>query len=515
MFLESNIRATEKELKNIGISISDIQEDLSLPNPEYQKIVRFGKGRFYKKVDKNICYLKKIKDEYVIPRYYFSTSSSILKDFTVTGKHMESTNSISLRGYQLEFVDKYISDIESSTGILLEAACGSGKTILGIWISYLRGVKTMVLVPTYYLAKQWRNRIKDCTTASVTILQASDTEITTDSDFTIVVMDLFTCRTLPEELINNIGHVILDEAHRVGADTYLPILDSIPAKYRTALTATFRRQDGVHRILQYHFGKHLKMQSRFPRPLVYGVKTNVGIKAVVSKNKAFSNFLLFLNRHKIKYHETKGVIAYTPEDSHRELLENDYKLSLVNKTAYHEVSACLKRGSEMSYSVVDSYLNEHSGRRKTAISVVQKCLDSGRTVLFLSKRKDTLKALYKYFSGYRPMLIISETNERSEEDEKYLQNSCPLILGVVQLAKEGLDIDRLDTLVIHMPMVDTEQATGRISRLYPGKRTPIVLYLVDNCGMTYAVYSKAKRYFAINAEYKRDCSLNELDLILK
>ena len=36
------------------------------------------------------------------------------------------------------------------------------------------------------------------------------------------------------------------------------------------------------------------------------------------------------------------------------------------------------------------------------------------------------------------MLIISETKERTPEEEAYLQNECRLIFGVTQLAKEGL-----------------------------------------------------------------------------
>ena len=112
------------------------------------------------------------------------------------------------------------------------------------------------------------------------------------------------------------------------------------------------------------------------------------------------------------------------------------------------------------------------------------------------------------------MLIVSETNSRSDEDEKYLQTKCPLIFGVNQLAKEGLDIDRLDTLIIHLPMADTEQAIGRISRLCEGKKQPIAFYLVDKCPLTFATFSKAKKTFAINAEYKGDITLPQvLDIL--
>ena len=108
------------------------------------------------------------------------------------------------------------------------------------------------------------------------------------------------------------------------------------------------------------------------------------------------------------------------------------------------------------------------------------------------------------------MLVVSETNKRTDEENRYLQKECRLILGVTQLAKEGLDIDRLDTLIIHLPMADTEQAVGRISRLCEGKKTPMCLYLLDDCPVAYSVFSKAKKSFSVNAEYKGDFTLKEI-----
>lgn len=502
MKVGSNIAATDKDIRRLHSSVEQIQEDLTLPNPEFANMKRFGKGRFYKKVDSHICYLRKVKDEYIIPRYYFGEPGRSCINETIRGRVIDSECKITLRDYQDEFVEENEDVIYSTTGLLLEAPCGHGKTVLGIWLAYERGVQTMVLVPTYYLAKQWKQRIEECSTASTVILRSTDTEVPIDKDFTIVVMDLFSCRKLPQNLIDNIGHVILDEAHRVGAETYLPILDEIPAKYRTALTATFRRNDGVHRVLKYHFGEHIQMKNRFPKPLVYGIRTGVTIRGVVSKNRPHEKFIEFLDSLKYPYHATKGAIQFTPSESLREAVEKRIKAGTITKTAYREIVTCLKKGSEMSYPVVDSYLNEHSGRRKVAIRAIQESLDAGRTVLFLSKRKDTLKALHKYFAKYRPMLIVSETNERSDEDEEYLQKSCPLIFGVTQLAKEGLDIDRLDTLIIHLPMKDTEQAIGRISRLYKDKQFPLCLYLLDDCSITYAVYNNAKKFFRINADFK-------------
>ena len=510
MKVSSNIVATEAELAELGIDLEKLQEDLTLPNPEYQNRMRFGNGRLYKKIDPTICYLRKIGGEYIVPRYYIGE----IGKYGNEGRDIDLDFKFKLRNYQQEFWDANFHCLDESTGILLEAACGSGKTILGIYIAVLRGKQTLVLVPTYYLAKQWKQRIEEATNGSCVILTAKDTEIPVDADFTVVVTDLFTCRELPKALCDNIGLVILDEAHRMGAETYLPILDEIPAKYRLALTATFRRADNVHKILAYHFGLHLKMASNFPKPSIYIVKTNVKIRGVISKNKKYERFLDFMDAHGGRYTETKSAVEFVPDEPLRSLVEEEYKKGSLTKTAYHEITACIKRAADMAFPTVDSYLNEHSGRRKTAIRVIQDCLDMGRTVLFLSKRKDTLKALHKYFAKYKPVLIVSETNARTEEEERYLQKDCQLIFGVTQLAKEGLDIDRLDTLIIHLPIKDTEQAVGRISRLYEGKKSPVCLYLLDDCPMTYAVYRNAKKFFSINGEFKGEVTLKDLYKVL-
>lgn len=499
MRVSSNLYVTKKEIRSLGGSVSQLQDDLTLPNPEYQNFMRFGKGRFYKKIDPHICYLRKAGMEYVVPRYYFGEPE---KGEQILGRKTSWGFKFKLRDYQTEFFEEYAEEVINNSGILMEAPCGHGKTIMAIYLSFLRKRQSLVLVPTYYLANQWKSRIEESTDATVKVVTVKDKEIPTDSDFTVIVMDLFSVRTLPEELYRNVGHVILDEAHRVGAEVYLPILDEIPAYYRTALTATFRRSDGVHRVLAYHFGKHLKMENRFPKPLVYGVDTGVEVRAVISKNRPYEDTVSFFDRNGVKYHETGNAVAFWPPANIVLALEKELKDGTVKKTAYREIKSALKRGMELQYSVVESYLGGHSGRTKRMEKLIRMSLDKGRTVLFLSKRKDVLRMFHKKFSEYRPVLIVAETNSRTEEEEKYLQTECRLILGISQLAKEGMDIDRLDTLILFLPIKDTEQAIGRISRLHPDKKPPVVLYPVDSCPFTYSVFNGAKKFMKINAEFK-------------
>lgn len=93
MRVSSNIVATSSELsKYFSLDVTKIAEDLTLPNPEYVNQMRFGrKGSFYKKIDKNICYLKKTGDTYIVPRFYAPLPAGI-KDETVSGRKLTSAS---------------------------------------------------------------------------------------------------------------------------------------------------------------------------------------------------------------------------------------------------------------------------------------------------------------------------------------------------------------------------------------------------------------------------------------
>lgn len=510
MIINSNLNINEKELTELGVSVGDIQDSLTLPNPEYAAMMRFGKGRFYKKVSPTLCYLYKRDGNFVLPRFYFDDIPAIpFKDERAFGKEMSGKlkKGFSLRDYQKDF----LSDVAITDGMLLEAACGSGKTVIGLYWALKIHKQTMVAVPTYYLAQQWKQRIEDFTTCECYIMTSTDKFVPLEADFVVVVLDLCTVRDFPTSFINSIGTVILDEAHRVGANTYIPLLDRFPAKHRIALTATFRRADGVHRILKYHFGKYFKMDSRFPKPAVYALATGVKIQSLCSKNKPYEVLQKYLDFHSIDYRETKSAIQFNGQEVQK-ILSTDS----LPKTTRILLERRLNQSMEFSYTTMDSYLNEHSGRRKQVLSLLKACLESDRTVLFLSKRKDVLKTLHKYgkFQKYNPVLIISETNSRTEEEEDILQNKTRLVLGITQLAKEGMDIDRLDTLIIHLPMKDTEQAIGRIARILEGKKQPVVFYLLDDCPYTYAVFNNAQKFMKINADYKGIRKLGTINTVI-
>ena len=63
------------------------------------------------------------------------------------------------------------------------------------------------------------------------------------------------------------------------------------------------------------------------------------------------------------------------------------------------------------------------------------------------------------------------------------------------MAKEGLDIPRLDTLVLGSPAENTIQCMGRILRELPGKKNPIVVDVFDDCvAFRGEIWSRVRQY---------------------
>src|SRR3990167_7967692 len=69
---------------------------------------------------------------------------------------------------------------------------------------------------------------------------------------------------------------------------------------------------------------------------------------------------------------------------------------------------------------------------------------------------------------------------------------CDVVLGIDAIAKEGLDIPDMNTLIFATPGgVDVEQPVGRILRKFHKTMNPMVIDLVDNTG-NYVKHSRER-----------------------
>jgi superfamily II DNA or RNA helicase len=166
-----------------------------------------------------------------------------------------------------------------------------------------------------------------------------------------------------------------------------------------------------------------------------------------------------------------------------------------------------KKGVEdSSYAALDTYISEYKYRRVMILRLVKEAVKSGRKVLLLSKRRESLSRYMKELDGkFKCTMIVSGTDKFTKEQWEEINKSTQVVLGIDKLAKEGLDIPDLDTLIYEHPIKDTEQPQGRINRLpVYGKKYPVSYYLVDENRAYLSVFRGAKRFIVKNSTVEKE-----------
>lgn len=180
-----------------------------------------------------------------------------------------------------------------------------------------------------------------------------------------------------------------------------------------------------------------------------------------------------------------GGIGHTvPDEATAGKVEQVRILKRDTGTPIH--SSCQDTDGTLLYGNLLSYLTGNSDRnRQIASDLIQ---NAEHYNLILSDRLDHLKqilALLPPDLRAQAVMIIgsSKPKEREQAMEDMRSGRKRYLFASYRLAKEGLDIPRLDRLYLTTPQKDYAiivQAVGRIARHFDGKVEPVVYDYVDN-----------------------------------
>ena len=153
----------------------------------------------------------------------------------------ELQSSIRLRDYQKQALDTWMTNDKRGVIVL---PTGSGKTLVGIKAISMLNTPTLVVAPTLSLVEQWRSRLKEEFKTEVGILGGGERDI---KALTVSTYD--SAYLHAESIGNKFGLIIFDEVHHLPAEGYRNIAEMFASPYRMGLTATFEREDGLHKEL--------------------------------------------------------------------------------------------------------------------------------------------------------------------------------------------------------------------------------------------------------------------------
>ena len=207
------------------------------------------------------------------------------------------------------------------------------------------------------------------------------------------------------DTFNNFSFTIYDETHHYCSKVFSNAFYKIGSKYNLGLTATIKRADKLEHTLEWFLG----------RPVV--------------------NVQLLIIEPQIRIH-------------------NYYDYSYESTIRY------LPNGKVNTPSSVTN-ITELEQRNIIILDFIKNCYYSDRNILVLSDRKAHCDKLYTYLKDDHSVGLYY--GGMKQEDLKK-SNECKIIIATYQMASEGYDNPKLDTLILASPKGNVEQAVGRILR---------------------------------------------------
>jgi superfamily II DNA or RNA helicase len=144
------------------------------------------------------------------------------------------------RAYQQSAVDAWLR--AGGRGVVV-LPTGAGKTIVAYDAIARLGVRTLVVVPTIELLRQWRAGIIAHLRLPKSMVGAVGGGEHSSGPVTVITYD---SAAMKRRRLEGFGLLIFDEVHHLPAQSYRTIVEKAKAPWRLGLSATLERADGRH-----------------------------------------------------------------------------------------------------------------------------------------------------------------------------------------------------------------------------------------------------------------------------
>ena len=359
-----------------------------------------------------------------------------------------------LREEQKPIFDISYKQILDTGGGIVSLKCGGGKTVLSLYILAQLRLKTLVVVHKDFLMTQWYDRIEEfIPDARIGKIQQDTIDIE-DKDIVLSMVQSLSMKEYPEDTFESFGLVIFDECHHLGAEVFSKCMAKVQSKYMLGLSATPNRKDGLRKVFEWYIGD-----------IAYMTKETKDDDAIVN------------------------IIKYYSEDQKYSKVETTFQ------------------GKPCVPKMINNICN-YVERTDLIIKQLLPLYDEGRCILILSDRRNHLldieTSLKKhdiecgyYVGGMKPQ-GLRDAQEKN------------VILGTFSMASEGMDIPKLNTMILASPKSDIVQSVGRILR--QKKETRMFVPLIIDINDEFSTFkNQSKKRLAYYNRCKYDINIYDLD----
>lgn len=197
--------------------------------------------------------------------YKFPQNSPVTHDEILTELNTQPlTKSTDPKGYRDQdvVITQALKILKKYNSVFLALATGFGKTFIGVYLSMILGLKTLVICQLARLnSQEWPSEYKRFSNAKVQIIKSSKANLDPNADVYIVGIEKMS--RMDRNKFSTIGTVIYDEAHLGTKKACTTSLMYIQPRYLIGLSATPIRADGLHNLLVPYFREPERYISRF------------------------------------------------------------------------------------------------------------------------------------------------------------------------------------------------------------------------------------------------------------
>lgn len=486
--LDSAIRFRFDPAQEVALAEA-IKADTTLPNPEFANRKRMGlylggvsetlKFRAYDRVTQETTlprgYLERLKAHLGRLGYEYQVED---RRVLCTPVPFHSRICFDAKPYQVPAVETITVNHEQG---LLVAGCGAGKTVMMMEIIARFGQPALIVVHTVDLAEQAIQTAELIGVERDEIGYIGGGRCTVGPRLTVALVQSLTQswdRIVEKhpDILARFGLVALDEAHHAPAKTFTEAITRFPARYRFGMTATPDRKDGLGPAMLLCIGP---IRYTVPRAEVDAAGGTMLPKLVVvryaGQNEAW-------NTHRKAMEEHQKTVAALPPGAR---VPREPRKPRID---FNKVAADIFTNADRNAVLVES-IGQNA---------------RGHVSLVLSERVEHCQLLrdllVEKYPGLRAAVIHGKQSKdvRAAAIQDARDGRLDVLLAV-DVAKEGLDVPRLDRLHLVAGGKDPnelKQKIGRIMRTCPGKADAVVYDYVDTeIGVLQAQYYQRCRVY--------------------
>ena len=403
--------------------------------------------------------------ELIIPRHY--GVGKLGKHDIDTFKHATTKMQFlkNLRDYQEDICVKCVRYLQNHNGGILSVPCGRGKTVMALKLACILGLKTLVVVHKSFLQDQWVARINQFTDAKVGIIRQDKIKVA-NVDIVVGMLQSIAMKDYDPKIFDDFGCVIYDECHHTASKIYVNALYKTCGKYTIGLSATPKRADGLTKVINWYIGN-----------MMYSEKQQKNLQVVAkilyykSNHPNFKEYKKWYLKTRKSLPDTVKMITNLCDSDER----NMHLVNIINE---------LRKNPERKILVL-SERKQHLTDLKTFVdSSIQKDIENG-----IILPNECISCFY--------------TGDCTREERNMAEEDGDILFATTGLANEGLDIERLNTIILATPMRKITQAIGRIMRkiLKTGDIRPLIIDFSDKLS-SFVSQSNDREKEYINTDYK-------------